>query len=837
MSSPLSTDSSPAPSRSFFMNQYIRINEKFWHWFILLSLVLTVVGIYFGTRVKLDTDLSRLLPQNSESVRELKILQTKAGGSYDLRLVLEGGPLQNRLDAADAFSKKLQGMPEFIRSVKYKTPKNFLEKYKYHLVPLESLEAIHRRVLREREKYSDLTDPLGLESSSEDKPAPSNSSSGTTSSEEESEKAEVDRAKNLIAQLESMSPYYQTKDGDFLAIRVVPAVDNLDIEKNRAILNQFKDIVKNFEFAKFHPEIKTSIYGSIPEHIARFDSISSDVQFGGIGILIILVVVALYFRTIWSLLVLTPPLVTGLAMGLGLTFLFEHTLNSITVFLVLVVFGMGIEFGIHLWARFLDERKASSAHESLLETWRTTGRATITSTLALFAGYGLLTISSFQGFAQFGRVAMILISTVALSFLVFMPSWILLTEAWRGPKAWPQTLSIYLQSLLTKFNRPTFDWSKKLRWLSVVLAICGALTSAIYLRFDYGFDDSVAQKNARPKSREALGQIFTERLKPSALAAFSKPEDAAKFIDYFEHHKAKYPDIPLMSGLSSFLPSDQDKRLEVLNKISDDIETPWLKRIEDPTIRRALSEIKNSAFEFTPILKEDLPSEMRDPFVATDKSGDSLVYLYDKGGDTDGRKAIGFSDAVFRFEKDSGLSPILSGQEIIFADVVRRVIQEGPWLVLGMLVFVFIICWLDFRSFRHAFSSMSPVLLGFLMTGLVLVLSHVQINFYNMIALASLGSMVVDNSIHLYHRFLENREMKIKDAAMQATVSVSPTVILCTTTSILGYGGMLFANHKGVASLGYVAVVGLVCCLLSSVVFLSAWLIHWEKRAPSLNHE
>lgn len=797
------------------LSHFIRLNQRHWRWFVLASVILTVGGLLVARHIELDTDLSRLLPQSSPSVKELKTIQKKSGGSYDLRLVLEGGPLEARLAAATAFTDFLHSKPELVRSAKFRTPKAFLEKYKYQLIPISSLDAIHGRVLEERKKYSEFLDPLGLE---EEAPA---ASDGATKNPED-EKKELDRAKDLIKQLDDMQPVYQTKDGNYLAIRVVPASENLDIEKNRVILHEFEDLVAEFQFSRFHPDMKTHIYGSIPEHIDRFDSIADDVSFGGWGILLILVVVALYFRSLWCLPVLIPPLVAGLSIGLAGTYFKEGTLNSITVFLILVVFGMGIEFGIHLWARFLEERKRHSTFDSLLETWRSTGRATVTSSLALFSGYTLLTLSSFQGFAQFGRVAMILVSAVAVSFLFFMPSWIFFTEALRGRKIWPTSLAVFIQEGHFKVRWTNPRPAAILRVVSVALALAGAALCALFLRFDYQFDDGV--KKAKSEARKALGNIFTERLKPSAVAVFPNAVEADRFLNYYEAHKNEYPDIPLASGLTSFLPTDQDKRIETLRTIADDIEYSWVKKVKDPVVGKALKEIKDRAYTMSPIKIEDLPAEMREPFLASDGSQDLLVYLYDIGGDTDGLKSMKFSDAVYDLEAKSGQNPILSGQEIIFADVVRRVVSEGPWLVIGMLLFVFAICWLDFRRLKHAVFTISPVILGFLITGIVLVARHIQINFYNMIALASLGSMVVDNSIHLYHAYLENKANGAKDAAQKATLFVAPTIVTCTITSILGYGGMLFANHRGISSLGFVADAGLLCCLVSSIVFFPAWL-------------
>lgn len=802
---------------------FIRMNQRFWAGFIVLAILITAIGFYFAEELRLDTDLSRLLPEHSESVKNMEVIQQKAGGSHDLRIVLEGGPLEKRIEAATELDKFLHSKPHFVRTVKFRTPKLFLEKFKYQLVPMKSLDAIDRKVNRERKKNEAFLDPLGLGSESDEQSQTDAQQPSAATEDSETEKKDLQNAKDLLRQLDEMSPYYQTKDGEFLAIRVIPEIENFSIEKNRELLNQFKAAVDEFNLSRFHPDMKYSVYGSIPDHISRYDSIARDVSFGGWGILLILIVVIVYFKSFWVLMLLVPPLVSGLLSGLGIVYYLEGTLNAITVFLILVVFGMGIEFGIHLWSRYIDERKTKSILPALTETWVSTGRATITSAVALFVGYTLMTFSSFQGFAQFGRVAMVLVSAVALNFFFLMPAWICFAEFLRGKKTWPSSFAHYLDGGHLRKKLHGHSFSKWMRTGSMVLAIIAIVLGVLYLKFDYTFDDAVVQKN-RPASQSAMGRIFTERLKPSALAAFKSREDAAKFLDFYEQHKTEFPNIVMASGLSSFLPTDQSQRIRKLQEIADNIEFSWLKKLNDEVIEKALREIKTQAPQLKPIQFDDLPAEMRDPFIASDGTNDSLVYLYDKGGDTDGLKSMKFAADVDKLVKASGQTMTVAGQEIIFADIVSRVIDEGPWLVIGMLLLVFAICWLDFREWKHAVYTIAPVLFGFLLTGIVLVFSKTQINFYNMIAFASLGSMVVDNSIHLYHRYLENKAAGLPDPSKLATLSVSPTIVVCTITSILGYGGMVVANHTGIASLGFVAVSGLICCLISSIVFFPTWL-------------
>ncbi len=784
------------------------------------SIVLVAVGLFFAQKVKLDSDLKSLLPKRAQSVVSLEKIDQKAGGTRDFKVVLWGGSFENRLKAAEAFKNFLETQdPPFAKSVRFKTPKDFFETHKFKLIPVDSLDSILSRIERERKKNAAVVDPLGLEATID---AEKGSTPATNPQSPASEDEGMDQAKQLLQRLEDMLPYYQTKDEKFLAIRILPAGTSFNIESNRKTLKQLDLFLRNFNWSEFDPQIKYEILGSIPNHISRFDSISRDVQVGGLGILVILLLVSLYFRTPWALLTTVPPLVVGLSVGMGLVALFEGALNSIAIFLVLVVFGVGIEFGIHLWARFTDERRKLAVGEALEKTWRSTGRATLTSSTALLCGFALLTLSSFQGFAQFGRVAIILVMTAAGAFVIFMPAWILLTEKLRGSRAW--TLN-FAEWLLEK--NPTNFWPPSLltvlRWTSAALVIGGAIACYQKFRFDYTFEESVKARITSP-AREALGEIFSERLAPSAVAVFKSEDEAAQFMEFYRAQGKSFPEIHLMSGLSSFLPRDQNLRIEKIQTVADELEPEWIDRFEDPLVRKALKEMKVKGYDQVPIQLSDIPPETREPFMASDGSGDSMVFLFDDGGAADGRRAMRFRADVEKFIAATGLTVLMSGNEIIFADIVSRVVSEGPWLVLGMFILVFLICWLDFRNLKDAATTLAPVVAGFVYTGFVLVIEGTMINFFNMVALASLGAMVVDNSIHTFHRFKEFRDEGDPQPDRSATFAVGPTVFLCTLTSICGYGGMAFANHNGIASLGWVAIVGLLACFISAIVFFPAWL-------------
>jgi predicted RND superfamily exporter protein len=808
----------------FIVHRLMKLTSKYWSAGIAITVMLAAGGFFTARVLSLDTNIKNLLPAQSETVQNLDFIEKKVGSNYDFRLVIEGGSFKQKLEAAEAFSSRLDKQDDLIKSVSYKTGKGFLEKGKFQILPIPLIDALFDELDELSKKESDSLDPFGLEKKLDE---------GKKKEQKEASKAKAKSAWGILSQIDGMNPYQQTKDEKFLGMLVRPYMEGLNIEKNRALHNQFNQIIADFDFTRFHPDMKTHVFGSIPYQIAKYDQIMADVSFGVLIACLIIFIVVFYFRSLSSLIVILPPLLTGIGSGLALVSFFEQKLNIMSAFLGLVIFGLGIEFGIHLWSRMLEqlhEKKKSGAAVNkavllscLEETWHTTGRATLASLFALMSGFGILTLSSLKGFSQFGFIAMTLVAMTGLCFLLLMPSWILLLNQIQKKQKWRLPLpKVFMHSMELK-GISFHKGSHLMRLFSGILFVASLIICAVALNFDYQFDDgSVPYKIGVTK--EIREEIFPERIWPAAVAVFKSESDSAQFIDYYWQEKNKFPSIPLITGLSTFLPADQEKRIFLLQDLAAELEPSIIKKAEDKNLREAMLELKEKADTLAPIKEEDIVPHMLKSFEANDGSGDFLVYLFDDKENPDDRKAIAFSEEAKTILKNSRISGHLGGSQMVFGDIIQRVISEGPWLIFGMFMLVMLICWFDFRRVWDVLLTVAPVVMGVSLTGMVIVLAGGKINFFNLIAFISLGAAVVDNSLHMYHRFVQANKNGEKNIIQGVIYTVAPPVLVCTLTSICGYGGMLAADHSGIHSLGFVAAVGLICCFISTVIFFPAWL-------------
>ena len=111
-----------------------------------------------------------------------------------------------------------------------------------------------------------------------------------------------------------------------------------------------------------------------------------------------------------------------------------------------------------------------------------------------------------------------------------------------------------------------------------------------------------------------------------------------------------------------------------------------------------------------------------------------------------------------------------------------------------------------------------------------LVLLGWNFDFANVIVLPMLLGMGIDNGVHLVHRHRTNPEEEDVLAS-----STARAVWFAAVTTILSFGALAFASHRGMASLGRLLTLGVAATLIAYVVVLPAVLAWDDARRRKRN--
>jgi hypothetical protein len=96
-------------------------------------------------------------------------------------------------------------------------------------------------------------------------------------------------------------------------------------------------------------------------------------------------------------------------------------------------------------------------------------------------------------------------------------------------------------------------------------------------------------------------------------------------------------------------------------------------------------------------------------------------------------------------------------------------------------------------------------------------LLHLKINFFNFIVFPITFGIAVDYGANIIVRVRERG-----GNVLAALAEVGPAVVLCSWTSMIGYGTLLIALNRALRSFGWYAVVGEITSILTAMILLPA---------------
>ena len=119
------------------------------------------------------------------------------------------------------------------------------------------------------------------------------------------------------------------------------------------------DIMRAYPVSGYGDSIRISYAGSIRTRIDEYNTLISDLTRAGIiSLMCILLSLFIYFQNIASVILVFIPLVLGILGGFSICSFFISNLNVVTSFLFSILFGLGVDIGIHMLDRYQMERIA-----------------------------------------------------------------------------------------------------------------------------------------------------------------------------------------------------------------------------------------------------------------------------------------------------------------------------------------------------------------------------------------------------------------------------------------------------------------------------------------------
>ncbi len=122
--------------------------------------------------------------------------------------------------------------------------------------------------------------------------------------------------------------------------------------------------------------------------------------------------------------------VSAVLMVAASMYLFNVPWNPLTVTVASIILGVGVDYGVHVYERFLEEKENTESSEEAIKTALTKkARPILGSGLTTMFGFGVLLFSDFPVLANFGKAILFAMAFSIIATFVVLPSVILVFDS------------------------------------------------------------------------------------------------------------------------------------------------------------------------------------------------------------------------------------------------------------------------------------------------------------------------------------------------------------------------------------------------------------------------
>jgi uncharacterized protein len=822
-----------------FFIPLVQLNNR--HPFLVLSvaLILAVAAGFQASKLTIDTDIANLLPPTNKNVQALERLKETAGGETEMQVAIKSPDFEANVAMADYLAEKSLELyyprheAYFFSSAEFRRDTEELQDNALYFATVSELRDIIDFLEDEIESARQEANPFFIDFSDE--------------FEDEEEERDMERFRDSYDDL-IPSRYPTNADSTVVILTLYPTGSQSDIRYLEDMFEEYGNMLEGIDIAAFHPELEVQFGGRLKRHLNEFESIMNDVfNSFSLGISSVILLVMLYFflkkyihyrkgdrtrqqHSIFSHIIRMPipvlvigiPLVISLMWTFGITYLHIEVLNTMTSVLFVILFGLGIDYGIHYYARYIEYRSfGRSVENSVLLAYNKTGSAIIVSAFTTSAALFVLMFADFRGFSEFGFIAGMGILFALFSMLFVLPSLLVIFEKWN----WILTNPIGDDFVRSKgFHR--YPFARSFVSIGLLVSIVVLIFSG-NLRFEYQFGNLEPTFEEYEEFRDFIRGVDENGRRNPAYIIADSDNHVFEILDILRDRQASNPNTMIrdVEALQERFPPNRDmaeEKLRYISEIRQLLQNDFIVNQDDENL-----DLLRRGSQTRDILDEDiLPDFLKNRFVTQEGEIGRFVIIYPTEGLSDGLKSIAFKNEVGEVMLSDGTEYHAASTSIVAASMLDLMRTESPYMVAATFIIVFFFIWFSFKSFRWALIALIPLIIGLLWLFGIMLVFGLKFNFYNLVVLPAILGIGCDNGVHLAHRYRDEGQRSMWDVLS----STGQHITVGSLTTMLGFAGLLFTNHPGLQSIGIMAVVGIGMTLVSALTFLPAMVQVLEDR-------
>jgi len=581
-------------------------------------------------------------------------------------------------------------------------------------------------------------------------------------------------------------------------------------------------------------------------------------------------VLAVAFRGLGMPIVVLAVLALSVCWSLGIVTAVVGHLSIFSVMFISIVVGLGTDYGVYLLLRNAEERGLGRSPQRALEVAALrAGPGVLGGALTAAGTFYVLIATDFPGIRELGFIAGTSVLVAWFAMMTVLPAVVLLVSSGRPPA--PASGRARVRFI---------DAVSRRRGLVLALA-CVATVFSLFALYRVRFDYNLLKLQARGTESVEWEERILRAAGRSSFVALS----TAGSLDELRERAAAFERLPSVSEVESVLsliPSEQDAKREILAELApvvapvsvaapQPVDTDRLRvalrtlvrrldlaldeappgddrdqvvALRDQTARlvqrlddgapssissallpvqdrirgdlaRTLRRLKEN-LQPTPVGLDDVPRQLARKFVG--RSGRFLLQIQPKVDIWDRAGAERFVADLRTVDADVTGTPIITFEAIRSMERAYRQGTLYAFLLVGLLTV------LTIRRLRESALAMATLALGTLWTVGLMYLCGLPFNLGNVFGFPLVLGAGAEFGINVVLRYLEGR----KYGGPLVPRSTFLAVLFNGLTTVVGFGSLMTAAHRGIFGLGLLLTLGMVATLAASLIVLPV-LLRWTE--------
>ncbi len=727
---------------------------------LVIAVVTAVIGVWLGlTRLSIDADTNSLIAPDRPFMQGYRAFQNEFGDLEGAVIALDGrGNDEVCAKAADALATELNH-------------------WCTHPVDQPLLTSVHERisVFEQWRLASWSANDSQLALLAAEAPSIAAIARGETSSDASSNATVL----AMLSLARDAQPL-RSPGGSLRFIEVMPRKNFAQLDPIGPSLAVVRTAIESVQ--KRFPTIDIGLTGKPVLQADELATANLDMTRASIGSLaVITVLFIVIFRGARRPLLAVVAFVIASAWTYGAAALLVGRLTLLSTVFMLVLVGAGLDYGVHVVARFSEFRRTLDARSAARASLVSIAPGTLTGALGSAAVFFLTLTTDFNGLRELGIIAGAGLLLCAGAMITVLPA--LLARFDRAPRIAPRR-----EALVPAAPRRAL----------LVVALLPVIALLALAPFTTGFQSNLLDlQSANSPSVAWERRIFADSASASWFAV-SLTRDEQE-VDALIAAAREQPAILCTRSLRDIMPLDTPERAALRSQLAREArEWPTNEAATDATLaaRAILEGAARSQHDA-------LPAALRERLISP--NGAYLVQYLPREDAWDEANLARFVAAVRAIDAVATGVPVTQLESM---RDMRAAFVRVSWL---SILVVTAIAWLDFRRIAPALLATATVLAGVGMLFGALPLADTQLNLANFFAIPMLIGLGIDSAIHILHRWRED------PAALTATVRA---VAFTALTTAIGFGALMFADHRGMRSLGVAMSVGSLTCMYVACVVL-----------------